>query len=69
MSARAMRFSVGDDIGVRRNNVSARTAHALAAAREQLAPASYYEAFERGQALTLREAVAFALDAAPPRRR
>lgn len=61
--------AVGDDIGVRRNNVSARTAQALAAAREQLAPASYYEAFERGQALTLREAVAFALDAAPPRRR
>jgi len=61
--------AVGGDIGVRRNNVSARTAQALAAAREQLAPASYYEAFERGQALTLREAVAFALDAAPPRRR
>ena len=60
--------AVGDDIGVRRTSISARTEQALAAAREQLPPARYDEAWERGQALTLREAVAFALDAAASRR-
>ena len=61
--------AVGDDIGVRGVGVSACIEQALAVARERLAPASYDEALERGQALTLREAVALALDAAAPRRR
>jgi predicted ATPase/DNA-binding SARP family transcriptional activator len=59
----------GDDIGVRQNSVSARTEQTLATAREHLAPARYEEAWEHGQALTLGEAVAFALDAAASRRR
>ncbi|MDQ3672639.1 MAG: hypothetical protein M3364_09445 [Actinomycetota bacterium] len=61
--------AVGDEIGVRGNRVRARTQQALAAAREHLEPAIYDEAWERGQALTLREAVAFALDAAAPHQR
>jgi predicted ATPase/DNA-binding SARP family transcriptional activator len=55
---------VGHDIGVRRNLVTARTQTALDAAHEHLEPATYDEAWERGQALTLREAVALALEAA-----
>jgi predicted ATPase/DNA-binding SARP family transcriptional activator len=56
--------AVRDDIGVRRNAVSRHTQQALTGAREHLEPATYDEAWERGEALTLREAVAFALDAA-----
>jgi predicted ATPase/DNA-binding SARP family transcriptional activator len=50
-----------DDIGVRRNTVTARTQTALAATRKHLEPATYEQAWERGQELTLREAVALAL--------
>jgi predicted ATPase len=47
----------------------AATKQALTAACEHLEPATYDEAWERGQALTLREAVAFALDASAAERR
>ena len=60
--------AAADDIGVRRNTVTAHTEQALAAARRHLEPATYDQALQRGQALTLREAVALALDVAPQQR-
>jgi predicted ATPase/DNA-binding SARP family transcriptional activator len=59
--------AVIDDIGVRSGGVAARAQEALAAARKSLEPAAYDEAWDRGQGLTLREAVALALEAAPHR--
>jgi predicted ATPase/DNA-binding SARP family transcriptional activator len=57
-----------DDIGVRRNAVTARIQDALADARAHLDPTTYDEAWERGHELTLREAVALALRAVPRQR-
>jgi tetratricopeptide (TPR) repeat protein len=61
--------AAGDDIGVRRDAVRARTRLVLSAARERLDDETYDEAWERGHASTLREAVAVALgsSAATPR--
>jgi len=56
--------AVGDDIGIRKNTLTARTQQALTAAHERLKQEEYDEAWERGHSLTLMEAVAFALDSA-----
>ena len=60
--------TVGDEIGIRRNGVSARMQHALAAAREHLEPDSYEQAWEHGRTLTLRDAIVIALEATETQR-
>ena len=54
--------AAADDIGVRGGAVTARIQDALTAARTHLDPPTYDAAWERGHALTLREAVALALE-------
>jgi tetratricopeptide (TPR) repeat protein len=54
--------ATGHEIGVRGEAVRARTAETLVAARDALDAQTFDEAAERGQTLTLRDAVASALD-------
>jgi hypothetical protein len=54
--------SLGDEVGVRRSGVAEMNETTLAAIQTQLDNAAVAEAWEQGRKLTVREAVALALD-------